>query len=69
MRVRCNTVYVNNIPPRFHWKGRFGFIRFESMADAKRIIERLNGFRSFGFRIGVNLAQIWGESYLLKKST
>ncbi|KAK8595045.1 hypothetical protein V6N13_015954 [Hibiscus sabdariffa] len=41
---------------------RFGFVRFESMTDALRAVERLNGFSLYGFKISVALAKYKGKS-------
>ncbi|KAK8603273.1 hypothetical protein V6N13_085464 [Hibiscus sabdariffa] len=36
---------------------RFGFIRFANRWDALRAIERLDGFRLYGYRISVKMAR------------
>ncbi|KAL4303527.1 hypothetical protein GQ457_10G010910 [Hibiscus cannabinus] len=36
---------------------RFGFVRFSNRRDANRALERLNGFRLFGWRISVSFAK------------
>ncbi|MFQ6621179.1 hypothetical protein Gotur_001703 [Gossypium turneri] len=91
------TISVNNLPPKIHWKGlpyifqlyvkvidafipqnraksgrRFGFIRYESLRDVTRAIERLNGFRLYGHRIaiikdaGTNILEEGGNDASLK---
>ncbi|KAK8608169.1 hypothetical protein V6N13_023600 [Hibiscus sabdariffa] len=42
---------------------RFGFVRMKNRADALRVIERLNGFMLYGFRLTVNLARLFKEIY------
>ncbi|KAK5844423.1 hypothetical protein PVK06_000561 [Gossypium arboreum] len=37
---------------------RFGFIRYESLRDVTRAIERLNGFRLYGHRIAISMAKL-----------
>ncbi|KAL4310494.1 hypothetical protein GQ457_01G032390 [Hibiscus cannabinus] len=36
---------------------RFGFVRFSNRKDADRAVERLNGFKLFGFRLFVSVAR------------
>ncbi|KAK8712694.1 hypothetical protein V6N13_147924 [Hibiscus sabdariffa] len=36
---------------------RFGFVRYSNMRDARRAMERLNGFKLFGFRLVVFLTR------------
>ncbi|KAL4277961.1 hypothetical protein GQ457_03G002160 [Hibiscus cannabinus] len=45
---------------------RFGFVRMKNRADALRVIERLNGFMLYGFRLTVNLARPYKEIYKKK---
>ncbi|KAK8576578.1 hypothetical protein V6N13_032498 [Hibiscus sabdariffa] len=40
---------------------KFGFVRFEKKLDAERVIERLNGFTSYGFRLTVKMAKYEGK--------
>ncbi|KAK8647664.1 hypothetical protein V6N13_121393 [Hibiscus sabdariffa] len=46
---------------------RFGFVRFKSIVDAERAIERMNGFRFYGCRLMVKLAEFEGKTGLRKK--
>ncbi|KAK8703796.1 hypothetical protein V6N13_047442 [Hibiscus sabdariffa] len=36
---------------------RFGFVRFSNEKDALRAVERLNGFKLYGFRLIVQMAK------------
>ncbi|KAK8615057.1 hypothetical protein V6N13_068843 [Hibiscus sabdariffa] len=44
----------------------FGFVRMKNRADALRVIEWLNGFMLYGFRLTVNLARPYKEIYKKK---
>ncbi|KAK8631331.1 hypothetical protein V6N13_080090 [Hibiscus sabdariffa] len=36
---------------------KFGFVRFANKIDAERVIEKLNGFTIYGFRLSVKMAR------------
>ncbi|KAK8658444.1 hypothetical protein V6N13_036650 [Hibiscus sabdariffa] len=46
---------------------RFGFVRFSNMQDASRVMERLNGFRLYGFRLSVSIAKHQGRNWYWRK--
>ncbi|KAK8554965.1 hypothetical protein V6N13_103699 [Hibiscus sabdariffa] len=41
---------------------KFGFVRFGKKIDAERVIERLNGFTLYGFRLSVKMARFEAKS-------
>ncbi|PPS10670.1 hypothetical protein GOBAR_AA09972 [Gossypium barbadense] len=43
-------------------EGNFGFVRFKSISEAKRVILRLNATWIFGHCIGVNMGRFGGRS-------
>ncbi|TYJ31650.1 hypothetical protein E1A91_A06G213400v1, partial [Gossypium mustelinum] len=43
---------------------RFGFVRYSSVIDAQRAINRLNGFVILGYRISVKMASFRGRRVL-----
>ncbi|KAK8585600.1 hypothetical protein V6N13_050577 [Hibiscus sabdariffa] len=48
---------------------RFGFVKFKYRVDAKRVIERMNGFRLYGFRLSVTEARYNGKPPTWRKES
>ncbi|KAK8598799.1 hypothetical protein V6N13_076745 [Hibiscus sabdariffa] len=55
---------VDTFIPRKPSRGgkKFGFVRFGKKIDAERVIERLNGFTLYGFRLSVKMARFEAKS-------
>ncbi|KAK8607768.1 hypothetical protein V6N13_046375 [Hibiscus sabdariffa] len=55
---------VDTFIPRKPSRGgkKFGFMRFGKKIDAERVIERLNGFTLYGFRLSVKMARFEAKS-------
>ncbi|KAH1083431.1 hypothetical protein J1N35_023192 [Gossypium stocksii] len=49
-------------------EGNFGYVRFKSISEAKRVILRLNATWIFGHCLGVNMARFGGRSSHWRRS-